>query len=98
MASYAWILNLVILAVLLYVFPYVRKKAENQATKDDVGKITAKVESIKSEYALLLEDVRAHHLLRLAALEKRLAAHQAAYTLLREAYQQTGKSGFANML
>ena len=71
---------------------YATEKGKNLATKEDIGTITREVEKVRSEYAerfeslaqqnrLLLEHTRQRHELRLAALDRRLAAHQEAYVL-----------------
>jgi len=71
---------------------YATEKGKNLATKEDIGTITREVEKVRSEYAerfeslaqqnrLLLEHTRQRHELRLAALDRRLAAHQEAYAL-----------------
>src|SRR5207248_7668825 len=65
---------------------------KNLATKEDVGEITRIVENIRAESARELEEIRhqyrsildsqgQRHQLRVAALERRLQAHQEAYTL-----------------
>ena len=77
-----------------YLPSYLSKKAENLATKEDIGEITRKVEEAKYEYTerlegitqqnrLLLEHIQYKNQLRLAALDRRLQAHQEAYTLWR---------------
>lgn len=69
---------------------YLGKKGENAATKEDIGKITDEVEKVKNEYSqqlqnlvhqnqLIIEQGSRRHQLRMAALEKRLQAHQEAY-------------------
>jgi hypothetical protein len=63
---------------------YVRKKGENLATKQDIAGITNQVESVKSFYTNALEDLRSRQQLRMVAVEKRLEAHQQAYTLWRK--------------
>jgi len=74
---------------------YVRKKGENLATKEDIASITAKIEEVRAGYALFLqqhshehekhlERVNREHAMRMAALEKRLEAHQQAYALWRK--------------
>lgn len=66
---------------------YVTKKGSNLATKEDIREITRKVEEVRSEYRdsqqnrVLIERDRQRHELRLAALDRRLTAHQEAYTL-----------------
>ena len=76
-------------------FPsYVAEKGKNLATKEDIAEMTNEVERIKALYngqlkqlehqnSLLLEELRSRHQLRMAALEKRLDAHQHAFTLWR---------------
>lgn len=65
---------------------YLSQKATNLATKEDISEITNHVEQIKSQYALLLEASKARHQLRLAAIDKRLEAHQEALRLWRSMY------------
>jgi hypothetical protein len=89
-----WSLLLLVVLVLLgsFVGSYVRMKGKDLATKEDIEQITNKVESIKSEYAKQLELLVQEHRviyqgqerkyqLSVAALDKRLAAHQEAYSL-----------------
>ena len=75
-----------------YVTPYLRKKGENLATKQDIAEITDEIERVRSEYArsledisqqnrLLLEQAKRKHQLSIAALDRRLEAHQQAYSL-----------------
>ena len=77
--------------LLLSLRSYVKKKGENQATKEDMAAITREVEKVKHEYAaqletiaqqdrLVVEAVKQRHDLRLAALDRRLIAHQEAYS------------------
>ena len=63
---------------------YLSEKAKNLATREDIAEITDNIEKIKSEYALVLEELRGRQQLRLAALDRRLAAHQEAFALWRE--------------
>lgn len=63
---------------------YLAEKGKNLATREDIADITEKIEKVKSEYASILEELKAHHQLRLAALDRRLAAHQEAFVLWRE--------------
>ncbi|MEK9802649.1 MAG: hypothetical protein VW475_04480 [Curvibacter sp.] len=78
-----------------WFFPsYLNEKGKNLATKEDIAAITKQVEDVKELYstrlkelehqnALVLEQLRAQQQLRLAAVERRLAAHQEAFTLWR---------------
>ena len=76
----------VVVFILLKSFlpSYLAEKGKNLATKEDVAQITREIEAVKSEYALVLEELRARNQLRMAALDRRLAAHQEAFTLWRE--------------
>lgn len=47
---------------------YVKKKAENLATKEDIGDITQKIEDVKIDYATQLEETK-------AALMSRISTH-----------------------
>ena len=78
-----------------YVTPYARKKGENLATKQDIAEITDEIEKVRSVYAERLEDIsqqnrvlveqaKRKHQLSIAALDRRLEAHQQAYTLWRK--------------
>ena len=60
-----------------YFGSYLKTKGKNLATKEDLKDITTTVESIKS-------DLETHKALRLSALDRRLDAHQQAYTLWRK--------------
>ncbi|MQR02370.1 hypothetical protein [Glaciimonas soli] len=74
---------------------FIREKSKNFATRQDIGKITAEVEKVKTEYAsqlkvlehrhsVLLDELQGKQQLRMAALEKRLQVHQEAFTLWRK--------------
>ena len=67
-----------------YLESYVNEKAKNLATREDIEGITHQIEAVKVQYARLLEDQRAQTQLRLAAVERRLQAHQEAYSLWRK--------------
>jgi hypothetical protein len=47
-----------------YVSPYLGEKAKNLATKEDIEAITRKIEAIRTENALVVEDSKASHQLR----------------------------------
>ena len=68
-----------------YLPSYLSKKGENLATKEDIAEITREVERVKSEHTERLEGIAEHlryrNQLRLAALDRRLQAHQEAYAL-----------------
>src|SRR3989304_4707084 len=95
--DYIQVVNLLVLLWLLRVLQrhpeaYASEKGKNLATKEDIGEITRIVERTRAESAHELEEIRHHyrslldsqgqrHQLRMAALERRLQAHQEAYTL-----------------
>lgn len=58
---------------------YLAEKGKGRATKEDVATVTDLVEEVRSEYLKELEDLKAHHQLRMVAAEKRLLAHQQAH-------------------
>lgn len=58
---------------------YLAEKGKNRATKEDIGEITRAVEETRKDFNRQLEDLKAHHQLRLVAAEKRIQAHQQAY-------------------
>jgi len=63
---------------------YLSEKGKNLATKEDIVEITNKIEEVKSQYQEITENLKATHQLRLAAIDKRLKAHQEAYGLWRK--------------
>ena len=75
---------IVFLFIKSFIPSYLSQKAANLATKEDIAAVTKEVEEVKSQYAVLLEELKARHQLRLAALDKRLQVHQEAFTLWRE--------------
>jgi len=83
--------------VLLGLPIFVNAKVKNLATRQDIGKITEEVEKVRSSYALILEEARAWHQLKLGALDKRLQAHQEAFTLWSEMVKNTNNETFEQM-
>lgn len=75
-------------AVSGFFLTYFHEKAKNLATREDIGKITEEIESVRQDIIhqnnLVLEEVKGRHQLRLAALDRRLQAHQEAFTLWRK--------------
>lgn len=69
-----------------FFMSYLDEKGKNLATKEDIASITHEVERVRLEYSALLEQTKARHQLRLAALDRRLAAHQEAFTHWRELF------------
>lgn len=66
--------------LLKYFLPgYLGEKGKNLATKEDIAGVTDEIERVRSQYALLLEELKAWHQLRLAAVDRRMHAHQEAF-------------------
>jgi hypothetical protein len=72
------------LFIKFFVSSYLSEKGKNLATREDIAEITNKVENVRAQYASLIEELKARHQLRLAAIDRRLQAHQEAFTLWRE--------------
>ncbi|MCH8272904.1 MAG: hypothetical protein IIB41_06575 [Candidatus Marinimicrobia bacterium] len=53
-----YIVALAVIGTGIFLRAYLKKKAENLATKDDIGEITAKIEDVKHDYAARLESLR----------------------------------------
>jgi hypothetical protein len=73
-----------LLLVRHYLPGYLAEKGKNLATREDIGAITDKVEEVKIQYSAILEEIKARHQLRTAALDARLKAHQEAFVLWRK--------------
>jgi len=74
------------------ILSYLDQKGKNLADKEDVKALTRSVEGVKSEYAERLQSIEFQNRrleaaiefqnsLKMAALDRRLAAHQEAFTL-----------------
>jgi hypothetical protein len=63
---------------------YLLEKGKNVATREDIEVITKKVEAVRAQYASLVEELKARHQLRLAAVDRRLQTHQEAFALWRK--------------
>lgn len=59
---------------------YLAEKGKNRATKEDIATITREVEEVRNEFIRGVEDLKAHHQLRMVAAERRLQSHQEAFT------------------
>ena len=75
--------------VAIFVQPYLRKKGENLATKEDIGVITREIERVRSEFAVHMENVSQRNRLQLAAVDKRLEAYQEGFEWVVEIGGQT---------
>jgi len=77
------------LLIKFYLPSYLAEKGKNLATREDIEDITDKIESVRLQYATLVEELKARHQLRLAAVDRRLQAHQEAFTHWRELMSAT---------
>lgn len=81
----AVVAGVVVFLLIKHFLPsYLSQKGKNLATKEDISEITKEIEEVKSTYNQILETFKAQHQLRLAAVEKRLQAHQEAFCLWRK--------------
>lgn len=85
----------VLLLVKHYFSAYLAEKGKNLATKEDIAKITREVERVRHEYSAVLEELKARHQLRTASLDRRLQAHQEAFTQWRTLIAAPQESGDA---
>ena len=76
-----------------YLPSYLSEKGKNLATKEDVAQITRQVEEVRHEYAALVEKLRARQQLRMAAVDRRLQAHQEAFTHWRSLFSNPLEAG-----
>jgi len=67
-----------------YLRAYLGRKGKNLATRDDIAKMAREVGILKGKYRVLIEELRGRYQLRTAAAERRLEAHQEAFTHWRE--------------
>ncbi|WP_445286549.1 hypothetical protein [Variovorax atrisoli] len=77
-AGVAW------MVIKYYAAPYLGRKAQNLADKEDIAALTEQVEQVKRQHSELLEAVKVRNQLRMAAVDRRLQVHQEAFTMLRE--------------
>lgn len=66
--------------VSLFFLSYLARKASLLADKEEIRKITDITEKSKPPYAIQLEQIKVRHQLKMAALDKRLQAHQEAFS------------------
>jgi hypothetical protein len=87
-----YVIVFIVAAVGAYFGAYLRRKGQNFADKEDIKKLTEIVESVRSQYAKDLENLAYEnrkvleyfsqkHQLSLAVIDRRLAAHQDAYSV-----------------
>jgi hypothetical protein len=64
---------------------YLSEKGKNLATKEDIASITDKVESVKTDYAKVLEELRSDNQLKLAEIERERNLKKEVYLQATEA-------------
>jgi hypothetical protein len=93
MFSFIW--TVIAAVVGAYYGSYLREKGKNRATSEDIDQLTRSVEDVKTANAkqlaelshqnsLLIEQLKSRQQLRLAAIDKRLQAHQEAFSYWRK--------------
>jgi len=68
---------------------YLSEKGKNLATKEDVASITDKVESVRTDYAKVIEELRANNQLKLAEIERQRSIKKEVYLQAVEALTRT---------
>lgn len=68
---------------------YLSEKGKNLATKEDIALITDKVESVKTDYAKVLEELRSNNQLKLAEIEREKNIKKEVYLQAVEALTRT---------
>lgn len=62
--------GIIYLFIKSFIPAYLSEKAKNLASKEDIEAITKKVESVKSDYAHLLEEVKSNNQIKIASIER----------------------------
>jgi hypothetical protein len=78
-----------------YLYAYTAKKGENHAMREDATQLTDLVKRVEHAYNELLEQTKAANQLRVAALDRRLQAHQESFKLWRNLRLDDSKDGSA---
>ena len=79
------LLQAVVTCVIWYIASYVKEKGKNLATKEDIKEITAKIESVKVEYAKELEGLKSQ-------LNAKFHAHTLRFEKEFHVYEQIWKT------
>ena len=82
-----------------FIPSYFSEKGKNLATKEDVASITDKVESVKTDYAKVIEELRSGHQLKLASTEREKTTKKEVYLQAVEAITRIQNiiSSFSNL-
>ena len=82
-----------------FIPSYLSEKGKNLATKEDIATITDKVESVKTDYAKVIEEVRSNNQLKYAEIEREKNIRKEVYLQAVEALTRTQNivAGIANL-
>jgi len=95
----AVVAGVVVFLLIKYFLPgYLTQKGKNLATTEDIERITEKIEGVKSQYSIILEEVKAKNQLRMAGIDMRLKAHQEAFSLWRELISHAHDKDIGNVV
>ena len=72
-----------------FIPSYLSEKGKNLATKEDITSITDKVESVKTDYAKVIEEIRSNNQLKLAEIEREKNIRKEVYLEAAEALTRT---------
>lgn len=81
-----------------YYVAYWQERGKARAAAENVDKLTRAVEDIKTENAVLLEELRSRNQMRMAAIDKRLKAHQEAFKLWRALFRHAHSEEIATIV
>ena len=82
----AVIAGVVVFFLMRFLLPgYLSQKGKNLATKEDIEEITNSVESVKAEYAKIIEEIRSENQIKIASIEREKALKKEIYMEATEA-------------
>lgn len=74
------VVGLVVFLLMKHFLPgYLSEKGKNLATKEDIEHITDKVESVKTDYAEILEEVKSNNQIKIDAIEREKTLKKEVY-------------------
>jgi len=79
----------VYLIIKSFIPSYLSEKGKNLATKEDIATITDKVESVKTDYAKVIEEIRSNNQLKHAGIEREKNIKKEVYLQAVEALTRT---------
>lgn len=80
----------IVYLLLKFLLPsYLSEKGKNLATKEDIASITEKVESVKTDYAKIIEELRTNNQLMLNEIEREKSIKKEVYLEATEALTRT---------